>query len=87
MGKDYAKLTKKVVTDKRGKQKTVWVKVGAEKPKSESKKPTGTPTEMAEFHRKQMKIAQDKNEGHKYHYHMGKRDMYKKQAEAASKKE
>lgn len=48
-----------------------------------------TNTEKAQFHREQMAIANKKGDGAKYHFHMGKRDMYKKMAEkeTSSKKE
>ena len=56
-----------------------------EKPKEEKPK---TNKELAQFHREQMEIANKKGEGHMYHYHMGKRDIYKElhEKEKADKK-
>jgi hypothetical protein len=40
-----------------------------------------TNSEKAQFHREKMAEYNKKGDGAKYHYHMGKRDMYKKMAE------
>lgn len=45
-----------------------------------------TNEELAQFHREQMELANKNGDGAKYHYHVGKRDMYKKLAKEDKQK-
>ena len=52
-------------------------KVNKQESQSDAKKKL---LDSAEFHRKKMAEAQKNNDGAKFHFHMGKRDMYKEMA-------